>query len=235
MNRGSRTSATCGIGVGPQCCPCIRPRDVRGSAGGPSGPAGRRGLACDADWRRVLLASLTAACTGAAGWRAPGRPGREIGWGRGTANRLPASLTPPSAALRACGVSAAAAQISQVRRCGRWESGGGSRLDEGEKYVVDDLGDDALGWRDAGEEELVAEQVRGQRSDHGADLSAGLAPVGGTLEDRRHDPGADVQNLLLETGEQLAVGKVLAEQAVDGLEPVSASRSDIRRLPLMPT
>jgi hypothetical protein len=49
------------------------------------------------------------------------------------------------------------------------------------------------------------------------DLSAGLPSIRGVLEDRRHDPGADVENLVLEAGEQVGIGEVVAKQAVHGL------------------
>ncbi len=78
----------------------------------------------------------------------------------------------------------------------------GSRPNEGEEYVVDDLRGDAVGWRGAGEEDLVTEQVGGEGSYHRADIGAGLAPVDSALEDGRHDPGADVQDLVLDAGEQ---------------------------------
>ena len=64
---------------------------------------------------------------------------------------------------------------------------------------------------------LAAEQIGGERGDPRTDLSAGLASIRGVLEDRRHDPGADVENLVLEAGEQVGIGEVVAKQAVHGL------------------
>jgi hypothetical protein len=90
---------------------------------------------------------------------------------------------------------------------------GASRPDEGEEYVIDYLGEDALWRRGAAAEKLVPEQVGGERRDPDRDVAAGLAPVGGPLEDRGHDPCADVEDLVLGAGGQLRVGQVVAEQA----------------------
>ncbi|HUY52712.1 MAG TPA: hypothetical protein VMV92_44595 [Streptosporangiaceae bacterium] len=68
-----------------------------------------------------------------------------------------------------------------------------------------------------GEEQFVAEQGNREQRDPWADVTADLAAVRGTLEDRPHDISADVQDLLLEAGECRSVGEAVAEQAVDDL------------------
>lgn len=86
----------------------------------------------------------------------------------------------------------------------------------------------------ASSQELVAEEVGRQRGDSRADVMTCLAAFRGALEDRRHDAGADVENLVLEAGEQLGVGKVVAEEAVDRARAGQAGSGAGRRASRIP-
>src|SRR5208282_1814477 len=52
----------------------------------------------------------------------------------------------------------------------------------------------------------------------GADLDLDLSPLFGVLEDRRHHAGTNVENLVLNLGEELTVGEVVAQNPVEGLQ-----------------
>src|SRR5271170_7887927 len=63
--------------------------------------------------------------------------------------------------------------------------------DQGQEHVVHDPHQGPFRRRGAGQEQLVAEQGGGQRSDPILHVGPGLAAVGGALEDGLHDLGAD--------------------------------------------